>query len=118
MEETNKLPVEFKTKWLDALRSGKFKQGQGLLYDNKTDEYCCLGVACKIALPDNDPPENEFIDAEKYDVGEVPKIIIGNSGIPIVLSEMNDGVCGNGITQSTIAGKNFIEIADWIEKNL
>ena len=33
--------------WLDALRSGKYKQGNGkLLGDNFA--YCCLGVACDL----------------------------------------------------------------------
>lgn len=35
--------------WLRDLRSGKFKQGQGVLVSNEGEqpEYCCLGVACK-----------------------------------------------------------------------
>jgi hypothetical protein len=34
-------------KWVKALKSGKFKQGQSKLQrDNK---FCCLGVLCKIA---------------------------------------------------------------------
>lgn len=37
-----------KALWLDALRSGKYKQGQGRLrLDN---EYCCLGVLCELAF--------------------------------------------------------------------
>lgn len=37
---------KLKVKWVKALRSGKFKQGQGALYDE--DGYCCLGVLCKV----------------------------------------------------------------------
>lgn len=29
--------------WVEALRSGKYKQGKGFLRDNR-DNYCCLGV--------------------------------------------------------------------------
>lgn len=37
---------EVKKKWLEALRSGKYKQDRGYL---KTDEgYCCLGVLCDV----------------------------------------------------------------------
>lgn len=43
-----KLPTEFKQKWVAALRSGEYKQGQSLLL-NGDNEYCCLGVACKVA---------------------------------------------------------------------
>lgn len=39
---TIRMPKELLTKWLAALRSGKYKQALGLL---KRDEgYCCLGV--------------------------------------------------------------------------
>lgn len=38
---------EIKEKWLEALRSGKYKKSQGAL--KKTDNtYCCLGVLCDI----------------------------------------------------------------------
>ena len=35
-------------KWVEALRSGEYKQGVGCLYDSRHDKYCCLGVACKV----------------------------------------------------------------------
>lgn len=35
-------------KWVDALRSGKYKQCRSYL--NKGDAYCCLGVACEVAF--------------------------------------------------------------------
>lgn len=34
--------------WVDALESGQYKQGSQLLRFN--DEYCCLGVACEVAI--------------------------------------------------------------------
>ena len=34
--------------WVDALRSGQFKQGTGTLR-NSDDEYCCLGVLCQLS---------------------------------------------------------------------
>lgn len=37
---------EMKSKWIAALRSGKFKQTKGLLKDS--DGYCCLGVLASI----------------------------------------------------------------------
>lgn len=38
MKENVKLLVE-------ALESGRFRQGRGFLYHPKRDAYCCLGVA-------------------------------------------------------------------------
>lgn len=39
--------TEYKRKWVDALRSGKYRQGVGVL-KNANEEYCCLGVLCDI----------------------------------------------------------------------
>lgn len=39
---------EWKKKWLEALRSGKYKQGQNELR-SKDNSFCCLGVLCDIA---------------------------------------------------------------------
>lgn len=44
-----KLNQKFKRKWLTALRSGKYKQGEGVLKVKGKQEFCCLGVACDIA---------------------------------------------------------------------
>ena len=40
-------------KWIDALRSWKYKQTKKALFDK--DAYCCLGVACELFV------ENEGI---------------------------------------------------------
>jgi len=34
--------------WVDALRSGKYEQTTGQLL--KDGRYCCLGVACEVAM--------------------------------------------------------------------
>lgn len=36
-------------KWIAALDSGEYKQGAGQL--NYNDRYCCLGVGCKVLIP-------------------------------------------------------------------
>lgn len=35
-------------KWVEALESGEYEQGGGALC--RDDEFCCLGVACDVAL--------------------------------------------------------------------
>lgn len=40
---------EIKKDWINALKSGKYKQGQGKLRDNNC--YCCLGILCDIIEP-------------------------------------------------------------------
>lgn len=37
---------EIKAKWLTALRSGKYQQGQNFL--QRDDKFCCLGVLCEV----------------------------------------------------------------------
>lgn len=44
--------LEIRRAWVEALRSGKFKQGKSSLCrksDVGIDEYCCLGVLCELA---------------------------------------------------------------------
>lgn len=69
------LHPEIKTKWLEALRSGEYKQGRSLLH-YKTDEgedcFCCLGVLCDIAAKEGviDTPTERQADPEiDVDVG-------------------------------------------------
>ena len=50
---------EYKTKWLEALRSGEYKQGMAYLCrDNK---FCCLGVLYDIATK-NEPEKYQWSD--------------------------------------------------------
>lgn len=41
------LDEEFVRKWIEALRSGEYKQGRNQLRTG--DSFCCLGVACDIS---------------------------------------------------------------------
>lgn len=48
------MKTEIKTKWVEALRSGDYKQGKGRLVKdadefNSTTSYCCLGVLAELA---------------------------------------------------------------------
>ena len=45
--------AELKSKWVSALRSGRFKQGKRYLRNG--DKYCCLGVLCSLVRPDETP---------------------------------------------------------------
>jgi hypothetical protein len=48
-----KLDPDFKKKWVEELRSGKWKQGEGGLHKQRGDDelFCCLGVCLALALP-------------------------------------------------------------------
>ena len=40
---------ELKAKWVDALRSGEYKQGKERLHNLGDNSYCCLGVLADVA---------------------------------------------------------------------
>lgn len=44
------MQAELKQKWIEALRSGKYQQGKGVLRTD-TDHFCCLGVLCDLVDP-------------------------------------------------------------------
>lgn len=118
--EGKKLDPDFKVKWLAALRSGKYKQGQRELYNKILNQFCCLGVGgdvCGIPLEDMDG-KNSFNKDVFYPeiIRDVPELLTGfatiaDRGNPLIyqLTVMND---------STTERKTFAEIADWIEANL
>lgn len=49
MKCNKKMNPEVKSKWVAALRSGQYKQGQGRLRSPQ-DGFCCLGVLCDLAV--------------------------------------------------------------------
>lgn len=118
-----------KEAWLNRLRSGKYKQGQGALFDGKS--HCCLGVLCELY---KDVKGGEWIqDGSSYELmgegGVLPDKVMKWAGLkganPYVtlyegtpdetiasLSELNDA-------DVTIKGKRlrFKGIAKIIEKH-
>lgn len=108
----NKLPVEFKAKWVAALRSGEYKQGRAQLYNRALDTYCCLGVACKITAPSVEIPMAGHILHTFDEYASIPNIIKGY----ISSSETENAIYK--LIRMNDAGTSFEEIADWIETNL
>lgn len=97
-----------KKEWLVNLRSGKYKQATGALYDEETNGYCCLGVLQHSKDGEVDCAYNK--EADRVVPGGVPNTLfykypqfkwVYNNAVNLVT--MNDG------------GNSFTEIADWIE---
>lgn len=103
---------ELKKKWVEALRSGKYEQGEKQLR-SQDDKFCCLGVLADI--------QGEPWEKNSFGNWEV-------DGQPYCLS--NDTLDKFGLTPSQhddLAARNdgdnlpkhtFPEIADYIEENL
>lgn len=94
----------FKQKWIEALRSGKYEQGKACL-KTEDSKFCCLGVACDITNPNGWYKE----DGKTYFNGGhkayAPEYIVSYRNIDQdELASMND------------RGISFSEIADYIEK--
>lgn len=110
---TTKMDPALKAKWLEALRSGKYAQGEGALC--RDSNYCCLGVLADIV----DPNAWIFRGPDKYSswksftcfFDEDKDEELGIGGHSNDLMAMNDGD-HNGRKYT------FAEIADWIEENL
>jgi hypothetical protein len=88
--------------WVQALRSGEYRQGRTTLVQQGTDGeklHCCLGVYADVV---NDPRKEDGFSGDIYtDIGE----LIGDATVDD-LWHWND------------KGATFNEIAGWIEANL
>jgi hypothetical protein len=116
MDKDNK--AELKRVWLEALRSGKYKQTKGTLHNLHDGGFCCLGVAAKVwgvATPEQmGVKEWENYKGEQAPSGE------GDVNYYAALDELAGGwprqpFIAKGILMND-EGKSFAEIADMIEK--
>lgn len=119
---------ELRDKWITALRSGSYKQGEDLLKsvdDNENIRYCCLGVLCEVAdiKSEIDEEQNFFTFDGMEDL--LTKRLLSKFGLTSeeqdFLASMNDGTKGiydGCVFDFTKDKKDFHQIANWIEQNL
>lgn len=99
--------AELKAKWVEALRSGEYRQGEGRLYDNATNTFCCLGVLCKIT-----GMSLLGADREGLELGPSQRQKVGVSMAQMIeLTTRNDGSGGR-------SPHSFPQLADYIDANL
>lgn len=92
-----------KKKWLNALKSGKYKQGTGQLRNNSS--YCCLGVLCEVT--GNAQNRNMLLDFPKTNEdGDVIPFLGLSSNQQEILAAMND------------TSSSFEDIAAYISRNV
>ncbi len=102
--------AEIKERWLKALRSGEYKQGQGQLH-KEDHSFCCLGVLVDVLGAKWTWNEVDgWYDPDNYarngTSGTYISADVLNNARQTILANMNDN------------GKSFLEIADHIETNL
>ena len=103
---------EIKSKWIESLRSDKYKQGKTFLKYN--DRFCCLGVLCDIHARETN---NQWTDLNEYmeKQATLPEEVI-------VWAGLDDAIGSYGyksdsyLIEDNDSGKSFKEIADIIEK--
>lgn len=102
-----KMDPKLKTKWIAALRSGRYRQGKNAL-QNPDGTNCCLGVLCRVARR----PKGEWILS---------------AGLPektstiFALDEFKEGLlasANDGTGEFRNNPQSFSQIADYIEESL
>lgn len=122
------MKATIKKLWLNALRSGEYKQGKGTLRAN--DSYCCLGVLCDlhakefkkdwVLVPTVNDEHYDYLGRTQFLPNEVSNwaeidyyksLGYTNSGM-----FKNDDGKDSSLSTLNDEGKSFTEIADIIEK--
>lgn len=111
---------EIKAKWIDALRSGQYEQGQRAL-KTPDGKFCCLGVLCDILAPGK-WTATEQEDADGILLGTFDYTHWGDGEMPAYQIQEEAGidkeVCTKLAVMNDDDGLNFGAIADWVESHL
>lgn len=111
-------------KWIEALRSGKYKQGRSHLHkidENGKTSFCCLGVACDLfyegiklnsLCPQGRGIRVVYGDEVSYAPPEIVEILKLNDATGITRGEY-----APGLAQRNDAGESFEYIASVLEEN-
>lgn len=102
-------------KWVDALRSGEYKQGAGRLRYSDDNSFCCLGVLCELAaqagvIGPYDPLEGRYDGAS----ATLPPSVMGWAGLEDNRGRYVGQDNSKELSQENDGGKTFAEIADII----
>ena len=87
------MDAKLKKKWVEALMSGKYRQGKTLLYGSFTRRHCCLGVLWECA----GEPRDKIADIGMRPIRELGVLDFDERE---ALADMND----SGIPFEVIAG--------------
>lgn len=110
------MDAELKAKWVKALRSGEYRQGDGNLIWRRAGEtkFCCLGVLCQI----NGAEWDHYTDD-----GDLDGIKIRDGGRSYLSGALLKRFGFDNRTQEKLGQMNddgvpFAQIADYIEANI
>lgn len=107
------MKAEWKKRWMDALRSGEYKQTRGILKWTDADgesHYCCLGVLCEIA--------GLNWDGIKRETEQIPWVVGYLTGFHGTATPESPRAYNWKLASMNDRGDTFDTIADWIEENV
>lgn len=73
MSYTKEEQAANRAKWVEALRSGEYRQGSGSLQAD--GKFCCLGVACDVAIKNGVPLETTHRAGDYWLYGGMTNIL-------------------------------------------
>lgn len=131
-----KMNQEVRTEWVQALRSGKYDQGEGALKetsDTGRAKYCCLGVLCDLAVKHGiaeitavDDYGNTFYGTDHANASSafLPKPVqewaavdpSGSFDDDAVYTDFDSGRVLHSLVDMNDSSIKFPKIADYIEK--
>jgi len=120
---------EIAKKWVQALRSGKYKQGREVLHrkENGKDTYCCLGVLCDLYQQDRRSKKKKGLAVDnKYDTitydgfdTVLPCVVLKWAGMETANGMLNyEDMDANLVYLNDEKRSSFKTIANVIEKNV
>jgi hypothetical protein len=109
---------QIKQKWVDALRSGEYQQGQCYLRTNSG--FCCLGVLCDLYGKENNVEWNLANNGHNYKFQEfesyLPSSVMKWADLEYCNPPVNDEE--STLVRLNDSGSTFEQIADVIEHQL
>lgn len=91
--------------WVEALRSGKYKQGRGTLYVPTTKQYCCLGVLCRVTNRRFTHDRGFSFGDGDYETNITPRTWFSD------VTGLRDDVVDDCVEMNDADGKSFKQIA-------
>lgn len=125
MEKQLTMKKEWLEKWIEALISGKYKQGRERLHNVEENTFCCLGVLTDLVLKSKGRTWTETgkIPGNTHSWTDLlPKSIQKETGLfcddpeinGVSLAERND----QGATLTSSRPQTFKQIAELIKNNI
>lgn len=115
--------TESQEKWLTALESGQYMQGNSVLHNTAGNSFCCLGVACDLFIPETKKKlAREYAYGKEQNVALAPQEIVDELNLwdeqgPFVKHDVFNGEQVHSLVCMNDKGISFKEIAAYIRKN-